>query len=67
MRTHAQNRIGRGYACRRFMRHSRRLTCQRALPYAKEQLFELGEALGPKLGAPFALDIAEYIEGLCVG
>ena len=37
-----------------------RLAGQRALPDAGEQLFELGEMLGPKLSAPFALDVAEY-------
>ena len=45
----------------RLMRHSRRLAGQRALPNQKEQLFELGEAPRPKLGDPFALDVAEDV------
>ena len=29
-------------------------------------LFKLSEALGPKLGAPLAFDVVEYIDHFCV-
>ena len=37
---------------------------QRALPDSKEQFLELREVLGPKLSAPFALDVAENVMDL---
>jgi hypothetical protein len=44
----------------------RRLASRQALPQKRQQLLELREALGPKLGAPFALDVAEDVENLRV-
>jgi hypothetical protein len=37
-----------------------RLVCQRTLPDAQEQLFQISEALWPQLAAPFTLDITKY-------
>jgi hypothetical protein len=47
-------------------RESGRLTDQWALPDAAEQLLELSEVLRSKLGAPFALDVAEHLDSFCV-
>ena len=43
------------------------LADQWALPDAEQQLFELSEILGPKLSAPFMLDVAENVVDLRVG
>src|SRR5574342_381372 len=43
------------------------LAGQRALPDPEQQLFELGEMPGPKLSAPFVLDVAEDLVDLRIG